>query len=77
MPCLFEVRRCWPAIAAGRLADLGALRPGIDTREALDILWFYFGYASFFTLIDDNRWSYRKAESWLRDAAGHALLADG
>ncbi len=61
-------------LAAQRLADLGALRDGLTVEEALDILWFYFGYAGFFTLVDDNGWSYPKAEEWLRDAARRALL---
>ncbi|GAA1299112.1 TetR/AcrR family transcriptional regulator [Pseudonocardia xinjiangensis] len=63
-------------LAAQRLADLGALRDGLTVEEALDILWFYFGYAGFFTLVDDNGWSYPKAEEWLRDAARRALLAE-
>ncbi|WP_433274913.1 TetR/AcrR family transcriptional regulator [Pseudonocardia xinjiangensis] len=63
-------------LAAQRLADLGALRDGLTVEEALDILWFYFGYAGFFTLVDDNGWSYQKAEEWLRDAARRALLKE-
>jgi AcrR family transcriptional regulator len=62
------------AVAARRLAELGALRDGLDADEALDILWFYFGYAGFFTLVDDNGWSYSKAEQWLLEAASRALL---
>ncbi|WP_433555946.1 TetR/AcrR family transcriptional regulator [Pseudonocardia xinjiangensis] len=62
--------------AARRLADLGGLRDGLTADEALDILWFYFGYAGFFTLVDDNGWSYQKAEEWLRDAARRALLKE-
>ncbi|WP_432041809.1 TetR/AcrR family transcriptional regulator [Streptomyces cadmiisoli] len=62
------------AAAARRLADLGALRDGIDAERALDILWFYFGYQGFFTLIDDNGWSHAQAEEWLLTAACQALL---
>ncbi|GII53575.1 TetR family transcriptional regulator [Planotetraspora thailandica] len=62
------------AIAARRLAELNVLRDGVDAAEALDILWFYFGYAGFFTLVDDNGWSYARAEQWLLDAARRALL---
>jgi AcrR family transcriptional regulator len=62
--------------AAQRFADLGALRDGMTTEEARDVLWFYFGYAGFFTLVDDNGWSYSKAEQWLRDAARCALLKE-
>jgi hypothetical protein len=31
------------------------------------MLWFYFGYSSYFTLRDDNGWAYEKA-----DAPSHA-----
>ncbi|WAC92344.1 TetR/AcrR family transcriptional regulator [Mycobacterium sp. Aquia_213] len=61
-------------VAARRIAELDGLRDGIDAAEALDIMWFYLGYAGFFTLVDDNGWSYAKAEAWLRNAAGQALL---
>ncbi|MFD8382448.1 hypothetical protein ACFV2X_28735 [Streptomyces sp. NPDC059679] len=37
---------------AERLQDLGHLRAGITVRRATDVLWFYFGYTGFFTLID-------------------------
>jgi hypothetical protein len=40
----------------------------------VDILWFYFGYAGFFTLVDDNGWSYPRAEQWLCTTAAAALL---
>lgn len=62
------------AFVAERLADLGALRDGMKAEEALDILWFYFGYTGFFTLLDDNGWSYDKARQWLTAAAKDALL---
>ena len=60
---------------AERLAQLGALRAGIDTRHAVDVLWFYFGYSSYFTLHHDNDWSYRRAERWLADQARRELLS--
>lgn len=60
---------------AERLAALGNLRPGMDSAEAADLLWFYFGYASYFTLHDDNGWSYERAEHWLADQAIAALLS--
>jgi hypothetical protein len=60
---------------AGQLAKLGALRPGIDTTHAVDVLWFYFGYSSYFTLHDDNGWSYERAEHWLADQACRELLS--
>ena len=59
------IRRCRDgmAVVARRLADLDALRDGIDADEALDILWLYFSYSSFFTLVDDNGWSAEKRTS--------------
>jgi AcrR family transcriptional regulator len=65
---------------AGRLGETGGLRPGMSVGQAADILWFYFGYGAFFTLVDDNGWSYDQAEQWLvgqarlalREAPGHA-----
>jgi AcrR family transcriptional regulator len=59
---------------ARRLAHLNALHPGIDENQALDVLWFYFGYSGLFTLHDDNGWSYERCEHWLRDEASRALL---
>jgi AcrR family transcriptional regulator len=59
---------------AERLAKLGALRRGIDVAAAVDLFWFYFGYTSYFTLHDDNDWSYERAEHWLADQACRELL---
>jgi hypothetical protein len=41
----------------------------------MDLLWFYFGYSSYFTRHDDNGWSYERAEHWLADQAIAALLS--
>ena len=60
---------------AQRLSDLGALRPDLDVEQAVDLLWFYFGYSSLFTLHDDNGWSYERAEQWLAEQACRTLLA--
>jgi hypothetical protein len=59
---------------AERLVQLGDLRPGTHAADAVDLLWFYFGYSSYFTLQDDNGWSYERAERWLADQAIAALL---
>ena len=57
-----------------RLADLHALRDGMDVEQAVDVLWFYFGYSGLFTLRDENGWSYERAERWLGAQANWALL---
>ena len=61
-------------LTAQRLADIGALRPGFTVATATDVLWFYFGYSSYFTLTDENGWSLAEAEKWLLTQAS-ALLA--
>ncbi|MFF5176283.1 TetR/AcrR family transcriptional regulator [Micromonospora sp. NPDC000089] len=58
---------------AVRLGDVGGLRDGMTLAEATDILWFYFGYSAYFTLLDDNGWSYEQAERWLVTQAATAL----
>lgn len=58
---------------ATRLRDVGGLRAGTTVAEASDILWFYFGYSGYFTLHDDNGWTYEKSESWLVAQAAAAL----
>jgi len=60
-----------------RLADLGALHEGTSVSQAVDLLWFYFGYAGLFTLHDDLGWSYERAERWLATEASRALLRGG
>ena len=68
-------RDCISSIAE-RLVGLGELRPGVEMAEVVDVLWFFFGYASYFTLHEDNHWSYERAERWLADQAVVTLLQD-
>jgi AcrR family transcriptional regulator len=63
------------ALTARRLSDIGALARGVNVAAATDILWFYFGYSSYFTLTDENGWTLAKAENWLLGQARSALLA--
>jgi len=69
-----ELYRGATVMVAERIADLGGLREGLDVPLAADILWFYFGYAAFFTLHEDNGWSYERAEHWLAERACRELL---
>jgi hypothetical protein len=39
------------------------------------VLWFYFGYSSYFTLAGANGWPLAEAEKWLLTQASSALLA--
>jgi AcrR family transcriptional regulator len=58
---------------AQRLEELSILKSDLTARKAVDILWFYFGYSALFTLVDDNGWSYARAEKWLVEEALRAL----
>ncbi len=58
---------------AERLYSLSALAPGMHPNEAADILWFYFGYSGYFTLLDDNGWDLDRAQAWLQQQCGVAL----
>jgi hypothetical protein len=60
---------------ARRLVKLGGLRNGVELNEVGDVLWFYFGYWGLFILVDDNGWSYDRAEKWLACQAIRALLS--
>lgn len=59
---------------SGRLVELGELRPDLKLKDVADLLWFYFGYASYFTLVGDNDWSYDRAEGWLAEQAITTIL---
>lgn len=57
-----------------RLGSLGGLRDGMDVKQAVDVLWFYYGFWGIFVLLDDNGWSYDQAEKWLCEESSRALL---
>lgn len=61
-------------MVATRLDALNGLRPGVSIQRAADLLWFYFGYWSWYTLHSENGWSYKAAEEWLFRAARETLL---
>jgi hypothetical protein len=61
-------------LVAQRLANAGALKPDVSVVAAADILWFYFGYSSYFTLTDENGWSLVEAEKWLLCQVSAAVL---
>jgi len=60
--------------AIKHLHKLRALRRGLSIQEGTDILWFFFGYWGYYTLHNENGWTYERAQSWLADAARQALL---
>ena len=58
------------------LIQLKALPAAMNEEEAVDILWFYFGYWGLYSLHVENKWAFDKAEKWLCDAAIHSLLSE-
>lgn len=62
------------ALAAQRLADLGALRDDVDVTRATDLLWLHLCNAAYFIRTDDLGWSLAESETWLTQALPHALL---
>lgn len=66
--------RAWCAQVIKHLQDLDALRPDLTKKAATEILWFFFGYWGFYTLHNENGWSYARAEKWLAATAREALL---
>ncbi len=57
-----------------RMLAAGGLRKGVDLDYVADMLWFYFGYSSLFTLVDENHWTWERAEQWLGDQAIRTLV---
>ncbi|WP_199790274.1 TetR/AcrR family transcriptional regulator [Streptomyces canus] len=65
------------ALAADRLAAMGALRAGVDVARAADVLWIHLCNAAYFVRTDDLSWSLDESEVWLNEALPAVLLADG
>jgi AcrR family transcriptional regulator len=62
------------AHVADRLRDMGALKSGLTSQQATDILWFYFGRGSWHVLVSGRQWTWERAEEWLACQASIALL---
>jgi AcrR family transcriptional regulator len=69
--------KCFEALTmiAGRLSDLGALKPGMSVAQTADILWFYFGPNAWYSLIGEREWTFDQAEQWLLQAARSDVLS--
>lgn len=63
------------ATVAAQLSEAGGLHPDMTVQQATDILWFFFGYAGFTTLVEDNGWTFERSEHWLAQQALIALQA--
>lgn len=62
------------AATAARLGELGALRAGVTVDEAADVLWYFLGNSSWFTLTDDCAWPPARSADWLHAGLTAALL---
>ncbi|WP_294569640.1 TetR/AcrR family transcriptional regulator [uncultured Arthrobacter sp.] len=57
------------ARVAEHLQALGALRSGLSTGEAADLLWLWFGPTAWRTLVIERGWSWDRAEEALYRSA--------
>ena len=60
---------------ARRLAELHALKPGLDVERAADLLWTLTAPELFQRLTVDRGWSLDEYEQWLGDTMCASLLA--
>ncbi|MEW9531132.1 TetR/AcrR family transcriptional regulator [Microbispora sp. NPDC049125] len=60
--------------AAERLEAMRALKPAVDRRRAIDILWFFLGHHSWHLCASELGWSWDEAEEWLTERISSALL---
>ena len=61
------------ATVAAHLGQVGGLHRDMTVTQATDVLWFFFGYAGFSTLVEENGWTFAQAEHWLVQQAFAAL----
>lgn len=48
----------------------------MDARLATDMLWYFLGNSSYFTLSDDLAWPEARTAEWLYEMLAHSLLGD-
>ncbi|MEU2427857.1 MULTISPECIES: TetR/AcrR family transcriptional regulator [Streptomyces] len=65
------------AATASRLHELGALRPGLTVAAATDVLWYFLGNGSYFTLTDDCGWPLERSAQWLFECLTDTLIDRG
>ena len=60
---------------AGRVDELGSLRPGLTVARAGDRIWMVNDSAHYLALVQDRGWSERAFEGWLAEQMRAAALA--
>jgi hypothetical protein len=61
-----------PSIAY--LVQSGQLRPGLDEKEARDLLWTLTGRDLYRMLVVERKWSSERYENWLGEAVVTTLV---
>ncbi|WP_045742721.1 TetR/AcrR family transcriptional regulator [Actinoplanes rectilineatus] len=61
-------------VTADRLAEMGALRDGVDARHATDLLWLHLSNTAYFLRTDELGWTLDESEKWLHQAVPAALF---
>lgn len=61
---------------AERLNSLEALRPGIDTDEAADVIDLLTDHQTFANLVQGYGWTFDRAEAWITSTLRTLLLSD-
>ena len=59
---------------AARLAELGALRKGVDEERAGDVLALLTSTETYAQLTQRHGWSFDEAEQWMRESLARLLL---
>jgi AcrR family transcriptional regulator len=54
--------------------DMQALKPGLTSQQAIDMLWFYLGRGAWRVLVSDRQWTWDQAEQWLAGQVSMAVL---
>jgi AcrR family transcriptional regulator len=67
-------RRAGQARMVGKLAELGALRVGLDEHRATDIVVVLFGHDVYRSLVGDASWSVPEYKTWLLTSLAQQLL---
>jgi AcrR family transcriptional regulator len=70
-------RREGPFALLAPVASAGQLRAGLTLAAAADITYTLANADTFRALVDERGWSPKRAERWITEQLGHALLASG
>lgn len=58
------------------LTSKAPLRPGIDGRTAVDVMWLLMSPDNYYRLVHRREWSRRRYQEWLAASIMRLLFAD-